>query len=119
MSDGSKDTLTTTVDAQVVEIATDGGISALAGVKTKGEEKKKNNNATSKTTTASKASNASKRRKLNEKGERKPWYCCSCKQTLKPEAFDPGLETCRVCLAKRRSKDRAKKRLRALQLKHH
>ena len=60
-----------------------------------------------------------KRAKFNDKGELLLWYCCSCKQSLKPEDFDPGLETCRVCLAKRRAKDRAKKRLRGLQIKHH
>ena len=59
-----------------------------------------------------------KRKKMEDKGERR-WYCCSCKQTLTPEHFDPNLETCRLCLAKRRAKDRAKKRLRGLQLKHH
>jgi len=59
-----------------------------------------------------------KRKKMEEKGERR-WYCCSCKQTLTPDHFDPNLETCRLCLAKRRAKDRAKKRLRGLQLKHH
>ena len=45
-----------------------------------------------------------KRAKFNDKGELLLWYCCSCKQSLKPEDFDPGLETCRVCLAKRRAK---------------
>lgn len=60
-----------------------------------------------------------KRAKFNDKGELLMWYCCSCKQSLKPEDFDPGLETCRVCLAKRRAKDRVKKRLRGLQIKHH
>ena len=132
MSDGSTpDTLTTTTEEVKAETV-DGGVSvANAATGTNGENTRKNkpsrgnnnnnnnNNNGSSKATASKASNASKRRKLDEKGERKPWYCCSCKQTLKPEAFDPGLETCRVCLAKRRSKDRAKKRLRALQLKHH
>jgi len=60
-----------------------------------------------------------KRAKFNDRGELLMWYCCSCKQSLKPEDFDPGLETCRVCLAKRRAKDRVKKRLRGLQIKHH
>lgn len=60
-----------------------------------------------------------KRKSTLPNGERKPYYCFSCKQALKPEDFDPGLETCRICLAKRRAKDREKKRLRAMQLKHH
>jgi len=62
---------------------------------------------------------SSAKRKKSGKASDKPWYCCSCKQSLAPKDFDPGLETCRVCLAKRRAKDRAKKRLRGLQLKHH
>jgi len=59
------------------------------------------------------------RRSTLANGERKPNYCFSCKQALQPIDFDPGLETCRICLAKRRAKDREKKRLRAMQLKHH
>ena len=60
-----------------------------------------------------------KRKATLPNGERKPYYCFSCKQALKPGDFDPGLETCRICLAKRRAKDREKKRLRAMHLKHH
>lgn len=94
-----------------------GGSSSQTLTNADGTERSKG--GTGRQTKARDPEKQTKRRKLNGKGELRPWYCASCKQTLKPEDFDTGLETCRVCLAKRRAKDRAKKRLRGLQLKHH